>query len=82
MTKTIHIYLVSVEEVNDWLIHAIYEAEGHNQNVIGTIGIMLEDFSGFIHSNPRLKKKFHEYLKIQKDKTRKYIEIYRLSSSR
>jgi ferritin-like metal-binding protein YciE len=57
MTKTIHIYLVSVEEVNDWLIHAIYEAEGHNQNVI-------EDFSGFIHSNPRLKKKFHEYLKI------------------
>ena len=62
MTKTIHIYFVSVEEVNDWLIHAIYEAEGHDQNVIGTIGIMLEDFSGFIHSNPRLKKKFHEYL--------------------
>jgi hypothetical protein len=49
MTKTILIYPVSVEEVNDWLIDAIYEAEGHDRNVIGTIGIMLEDFSGFIH---------------------------------
>ena len=62
MNKTIHIYPVSVKEVNDWLIDAIYEAEGHDKNVIGTIGIMLEDFSGFIHDNPNLKKLFMKYL--------------------
>ena len=62
--KIVEIYPVSVKEVNEWLVDAMYTAEGHDRNVIGTIGIMLEDFSGFIHSNPRLKKKFHEYLEI------------------
>lgn len=64
MNKIIHIYPVSMNDVNDWLTDAIYTAEGHDQNVIGTIGIMLEDLSGFIHSDPKLKKKFHEYLEI------------------
>jgi hypothetical protein len=40
----------------------MYTAEGHDRNVIGTIGIMLEDFSGFIHDNPNLKKLFIKYL--------------------
>lgn len=64
MTQTINIYPVSVEEVNDWLVDAIYTAEGHDRNVIGTIGIMLEDFSSFVHTNPKIKKKFIEYLEI------------------
>jgi hypothetical protein len=62
MTQVINIYPVSVEEVNDWLVDAIQRAEGHDQNVIGTIGIMLEDFSGFIHTDQKLKKQFLEYL--------------------
>jgi hypothetical protein len=60
--KIIEIYPVSVEEVNEWLVDAMYTAEGHDRNVIGTIGIMLEDFSGFIHDNPNLKKLFIKYL--------------------
>ena len=62
--KTIEIYPVSVEEVSDWLVDALYTAEGHDKNVIGSIGIMLEDYSGFIHSHPKLKAKFMEYLEL------------------
>ena len=62
--KTIHIYPVSVEEINDWLMDAIYTTEGHDQNVIGTIGIMLEDFSGFIYEDPKRKKQFMAYLEL------------------
>ena len=64
MTKVIQIYPVSVDELNVWLEDAIYNAEGHDRNVIGTIGIMLEDFSMFIHSSDELKQQFIDYLEI------------------
>ena len=62
--KTIHIYPVSVEEINDWLMDAIYATEGHDQNVIGTIGLMLEDFSEFIYEDPKRRKQFMAYLEL------------------
>jgi hypothetical protein len=64
MTKVIQIYPVSVDELNVWLEDAIYNADGHDLNVLGTIGIMLEDFSMFIHSSDNLKKQFIDYLEI------------------
>lgn len=64
MTKSIAIYPVTVEEINDWLTDAIQEAEGHDRNVLGTMGIMLEDFSGFIYYNPELREDFMEYVRI------------------
>jgi len=64
MSKVINIYPVSADELNVWLEDAIYNSEGHDRNVIGTIGIMLEDFSMFIHSSDELKKQFIEYLEI------------------
>lgn len=64
MTKVIQIYPVSVDELNVWLEDAIYNADGHDLHVLGTIGIMLEDFSMFIHSSDNLKKQFIDYLKI------------------
>jgi len=60
--KTIYIKSVSMEEVNEWLVSAIETAEEHDRNVIGTIGIMLEDFSEFVHNNPKRKMEFMEYL--------------------
>lgn len=60
--KSIYIRAVSVMEVNEWLVDAIETAEGHDRDVIGTIGIMLEDFSGFIHDDPKRKSEFMDYL--------------------
>lgn len=64
MSKTIKIYPVSVDEINDWLEAAIMEFDGHELNVVGTIAIMLDDFSGFIQHDPKNQKRFLEYVEM------------------
>jgi len=64
MSKTIKIYPVSVDEIKDWLEASIMKLDGHELNVIGTIAIMLDDFSGFIRHDPINQQKFLEYVEM------------------
>ena len=62
MDEEIYIEMVSSEEAYEWINDMIQTLEGHDRDVIGTIGLMLEDLTEFVNKNEFTKKHFMQFI--------------------
>lgn len=60
--EPIIIEMVSSEEVYNWLNDKLLEFEGDDLNIVGTIGVMLEDLTEFINSNQLIYDRFVKFV--------------------